>query len=84
MYYVYILASRRHGTLYIGVTNSLRKRLDELRAYLIPGQTRVTCRSEGVGSMMGTYKGISSSNRMEVIDDATHVVFSFRPTELHL
>jgi putative endonuclease len=23
MYYVYILASRRHGTLYIGVTNSL-------------------------------------------------------------
>jgi putative endonuclease len=29
MYYVYILASRRHGTLYIGVTNSLRKRLEE-------------------------------------------------------
>ena len=28
MYYVYILASRRHGTLYIGVTNSLQKRLD--------------------------------------------------------
>ncbi len=25
MYYVYILASRRHGTLYIGVTNSLQK-----------------------------------------------------------
>ena len=32
MYYVYILASRRHGTLYIGVTNSLRKRLEEHRA----------------------------------------------------
>jgi putative endonuclease len=31
MYYVYILASRRHGTLYIGVTNSLRKRLAEHR-----------------------------------------------------
>jgi putative endonuclease len=31
MYYVYILASRRHGTLYIGVTNSLQKRLDEHR-----------------------------------------------------
>jgi putative endonuclease len=29
MYYVYILASRRHGTLYIGVTNSLRKQLLE-------------------------------------------------------
>jgi putative endonuclease len=31
MYYVYILASRRHGTLYIGVTNSLSKRLEEHR-----------------------------------------------------
>jgi putative endonuclease len=27
VYYVYILASRRHGTIYIGVTNSLQKRL---------------------------------------------------------
>ncbi|MFL5049929.1 MAG: GIY-YIG nuclease family protein, partial [Xanthobacteraceae bacterium] len=27
-YYVYILASRRHGTLYIGVTNNLRRRLE--------------------------------------------------------
>ena len=32
MYYVYILASRRHGSLYIGVTNSLRKRLEEHRS----------------------------------------------------
>ena len=32
MYYVYILASRRHGTLYIGVTNSLEKRLEEHRS----------------------------------------------------
>ena len=31
MYYVYILASRRNGTLYIGVTNSLQKRLEEHR-----------------------------------------------------
>ena len=31
MYYVYILASRRHGTLDIGVTNSLQKRLAEHR-----------------------------------------------------
>jgi putative endonuclease len=31
MYYVYILASRRYGTLYIGVTNSLRKRLEQHR-----------------------------------------------------
>src|SRR5882672_9297701 len=31
MYYVYILASRRHGTLYIGVTNSLQRRLQQHR-----------------------------------------------------
>jgi putative endonuclease len=28
MVYVYILASRKHGTLYIGVTNDVRQRLD--------------------------------------------------------
>lgn len=32
MYYVYILASRRYGTLYIGVTNSLRRRLEQHRS----------------------------------------------------
>ena len=31
MYYVYILASGRHGTLYIGVTSSLPKRLEQHR-----------------------------------------------------
>jgi putative endonuclease len=30
-YYVYILASGRHGTLYIGVTNNLRARLEQHR-----------------------------------------------------
>ncbi|MBU6464571.1 MAG: GIY-YIG nuclease family protein [Bradyrhizobium sp.] len=30
-YYVYILASWRHGTLYIGVTNNLPVRLDQHR-----------------------------------------------------
>jgi putative endonuclease len=30
-YYVYILASRRHGTLYIGVTNNLPTRLEQHR-----------------------------------------------------
>ena len=32
MYYVYILAGRHHGTLYIGVTNSLQKRMEQHRA----------------------------------------------------
>ena len=27
-YFVYILASKKHGTLYIGVTNDLRARLE--------------------------------------------------------
>jgi len=31
-YYVYILASGRHGTLYVGVTNSVRVRLEQHRA----------------------------------------------------
>jgi putative endonuclease len=31
-YYVYILASGRHGTLYIGVTNNVRARLEQHRA----------------------------------------------------
>ncbi|MBZ0147532.1 MAG: GIY-YIG nuclease family protein [Pseudorhodoplanes sp.] len=30
-YYVYILASRRYGTLYIGITNNLQRRLEEHR-----------------------------------------------------
>jgi putative endonuclease len=31
-YCVYILASRKHGTLYIGVTNDTRKRLEQHRS----------------------------------------------------
>jgi putative endonuclease len=31
-YYVYILASRHHGTLYIGITNDIRTRLEVHRA----------------------------------------------------
>jgi putative endonuclease len=36
---VYILASRRHGTLYIGVTSNLLARLVQHREGLIPGFT---------------------------------------------
>jgi putative endonuclease len=39
-YYVYILASSRNGTLYIGVTSDLHKRVWQHREGLIPGFTK--------------------------------------------
>ncbi len=37
---VYILASQKRGTLYIGVTSHLARRLHQHRADLLPGFTR--------------------------------------------
>jgi len=39
-YFVYILASGRNGTLYVGVTNDLGRRLAEHKEKLGPGFTR--------------------------------------------
>jgi len=54
-YYVYILASKRNGTLYIGVTNDLARRVWEHHEGLIPGFTK-------------TY-GVKSLVYYEIFDD---------------
>lgn len=38
-YYVYLLASKKHGTLYLGVTNDIVRRVYEHRTKAVPGFT---------------------------------------------
>ena len=38
-YYVYLLASRKYGTLYLGVTNDLVRRVHEHKSKAAPGFT---------------------------------------------
>lgn len=40
MYYIYILASKKNGTLYVGVTSDLAKRIYEYKNNLIEGFTQ--------------------------------------------
>ena len=39
LYFVYILASKRNGTLYIGIANNLLKRIDQHKQNIIEGFT---------------------------------------------
>lgn len=38
--FLHILASRRNGTLYIGITNDLVRRVSEHKSKVVPGFTR--------------------------------------------
>ena len=62
-YCVYILASRRKGTLYIGVTNHLERRVYEHREGYYPGFTR----KYGVGQLVHyeTYDDIREAQQRE-------------------
>ena len=40
LYFVYILANKKNGTLYIGMTNNLLKRVDQHKNNMIEGFTK--------------------------------------------
>ena len=70
-YYVYILASKRNGTLYIGVTSNIKKRIFEHKNNLIDGFTKkysvhnlVFCEeSKDIRSAIAREKQIKKWNR---------------------
>jgi putative endonuclease len=49
MFYVYLLASKPYGTLYVGVTSDLVKRIFEHKSKAMPGFTA----RYGVGTLVG-------------------------------
>jgi len=49
-YWVYILASGHHRTLYVGVTRDLQRRVEQHRSKAIPGFTRAFSAEVDTGS----------------------------------
>ncbi|WP_077292423.1 GIY-YIG nuclease family protein [Roseibium algicola] len=62
-YYVYILASRMNGTLYIGVTNDLSRRVEEHRG----GAGGDFTRKHGIGNLVfaEAFDDVSEASAME-------------------
>lgn len=69
--WVYIMASQRNGTLYIGVTNDLARRIYEHREGLIPGFTKKygvrmlvwNCRFDDIRSAISEEKRLKAWKR---------------------
>ena len=74
--YVYILASKPRGVLYVGVTNDLQRRIYEHRHHLVDGFTcryNVTClvwfaAGEGMLEAIALEKKIKNRGRQWKID----------------
>jgi putative endonuclease len=61
--YVYILASARNGTLYIGMTNDLARRVWEHREEMVPGFTK----KYGIKTLVyyGTFSDVNAAIHWE-------------------
>jgi len=70
-YYVYILASKRNGTLYIGITNNLKRRIWEHKSNVVEGFTKKYCvhtlvyfeETSDVNSALSREKSLKKWNR---------------------
>ena len=60
MFYVYLLSSRKHGTVYLGVTNDLVRRVYEHKNKVVPGFT--------------TRYGVARLVWFECYDDPAHAI----------
>jgi putative endonuclease len=75
-YYVYILASKRNGTLYIGITNNLVKRVYEHKNNLVEGFTKKYSihklvyyeQTENINSVIQREKRLKKWNRVWKIE----------------
>lgn len=66
-YYVYILASQRNGTLYVGFTSNLAQRIFEHKNHLTPGFSSKyeVCRLVYVESFTDVHMAIRREKRLK-------------------